>query len=437
MIKNVQQILTRNFGWKVFSLLTAITLWAIVINIKNPVEIRDFPVYINIVGEDNLAANNIVLANKNNLENMRIIIKVRGNRLGLEKLKANQKNITATVNLQSDMLNSMLINKSANVNVKLPTIGGESFEIIEKNPQNVEVLLEKVEMVQKPVQVALIGEPKNGFVTLQPQHLPSTVEVKGAASSVAKVDSVRVNVDVSSAASDIDVSVEPRAYDDEGNEVLGLELSEKYINVKVGINEYKKVALDGSANQGMLEEGYTVTGIDWEPKFVEVVGSTKQISSLSEIKLPAVDLSGLNETKVITYNVASLLPENLSIRTGTPTEVKVTVTVEKEVSKRFDIPIENIAVNGFTSSTQQYKIVQQPLSIELKGLGNIIDNIALEDIKGTVDIRQYTEGVHDVAVNLVLPQGVVLVGDPPTVNITIAPVNEETQESTESKISTP
>lgn len=436
MIKNVQQILTRNFGWKVFSLITAVALWAIVINIKNPVEIRDFPVYINIVGEDNLAANNIVLANKNNLENMRIIIKVRGNRLGLEKLKANQKNITATVNLQSDMLNSMLINKSANVNVKLPTIGGESFEIIEKNPQNVEVLLEKVEMVQKPVQVALIGEPKNGFVTLQPQHLPSTVEVKGAASSVAKVDSVKVNVDVSSAASDIDVSVEPRAYDVEGNEVLGLELSEKYINVKVGINEYKKVALDGSANQGMLEEGYTVTGIDWEPKFVEVVGSTKQISSLSEIKLPAVDLSGLNETKVITYNVASLLPENLSIRTGTPTEVKVTVTVEKEVSKRFDIPIENIAVNGFTSSTQQYKIVQQPLSIELKGLGNIIDNIALEDIKGTVDIRQYTEGVHDVAVNLVLPQGVVLVGDTPTVNITIAPVNEETQESTESKIST-
>jgi YbbR domain-containing protein len=323
-----------------------------------------------------------------------------------------------------------------NVNIKLPTIGGESFEIIERNPQYVDVKLEKVETVQKPVKVALVGEPKDGFVTSQPKQTPSTIQIKGASSTIAKVDTVRVYADVSGATSDIDVSAEPRVYDAEGNELLGLELSVEYVKVKVGINEYKKVTIDGSANQGMLADGYTVTAIEWEPKTIEVVGSTNEINAFTELKLPSINLSGLKENKVVIYDLRTLLPANISIRNGTPYEAKVTVKVEKEAIKQVDIPIANLTVSGLTSSTQQYKIVQEPVKISLKGLSSVLDKVTITDIKGNIDISQYTQGVYDVPVKWTLPQGTVLVGNTPTVNVTISAVSQETKTKVETKAST-
>ena len=421
MIKNIKQLFTVNFGWKIFSLLTAMVLWCIVINIKNPIEIKEFPVYIEILGQESLVANNIVLANEASMKSMRVTIKVRGNRLGLDKLKANEKNIIGTVDLQSNMLYSIGKN-NVYVDIKLPTIGGEGFEIIGRSIQNIEVMLEKIETVQKPITVELVGTTKEGFVTLKPEHTPSTIQVKGASSVIAKIDKVRAVVNVAGAASNMEVSVEPRVYDSEGTEILGLELSHHYISVKVPINEYKKVPIEGSANQGLLQDGYAVTNIDWEPKFVEVVGSSKEVNAFAELKLPAVSLSGLNKSKEIIYDITTLLPENVIVRTGTPSAVKVTITIEKEIVKQFDIPIENITVSGFTSATLHYELVQKPLELSLIGRSNALDTIDVPNIKGNIDIAKYSEGTYDVPVSFTLPKGVTLVGYTPTVKIIIAPV---------------
>lgn len=433
MIKNIQAFFTKNLAWKLFSIITAIILWCVVINITKPIETRSYTADIRFVGEESLTQKNLVIANKSELENAKVTLRIKGSKIALDKLKTHEKSITATVNLKSSYY-GVTVNDPNDVpiNITLPTIGTESFQIVEQSRQSIEIILEEIQTISTEIKVNIIGEPKNGFVSLTPKIEPSTVKVKGATSAIDKLDSVKVNVDVSGISKDLIATDEPKAYDANGNTLSGLELSIKEVQIEVPINEYKKITIE-SLTQGIPEEGYTFIGISYDPEYIEVVGDSDSISKLDKIQLPVINVSGYNETKEIVYDIRDLklLPSNVSIKNGTPNQVKVIVKIAKEETKDFEIPIENVTVSGFTSSAQQYTIRQEPIVLKLKGLNTVIGSVKVEDIKCTIDLSGYSDGTHDVPVKFTLPSRVSLVGDTvPTVNITITSITQSTEQST-------
>lgn len=439
MIKSIQAFFTKNLAWKLFSIITAILLWCVVINITKPIETRSYTADIHFIGEESLTQKNLVIANKSELENAKITLRIKGSKIALDKLKTHEKSITATVNLKSSYY-GVTINDPNDVpiNITLPTIGTESFQIVEQSRQSIEIILEEIQTISAEIKVNTIGEPKSGFVSLTPRIDPSTVKVKGATSTINKLDSVKVNVDITGISKDLFATDEPKAYDANGNVLSGLELSIKEVQIEVPINEYKKVTIE-SLTQGIPEDGYTFTGISCDPEYIEIVGDSESIAKLEKIQLPVINVSGYNQTKEIVYDIRDLklLPSNVSIKNGTPNQVKVIVKIAKEETKDFEIPIENVTVSGFNSSTQQYTIRQEPIILTLKGLSTIIESIKIEDIKCTIDLSSYGEGTHDVPVKFSLPSRVSLVEDKaPIVNITITSITQPLEESTSAEQTT-
>ncbi len=440
LMLGIRGLFTKNVIFKLLSFFAAFILWAVVININNPMETYSFSTNVIFEGTDTLAGKNLVWMNEASLQDLKVNFKVRGKRLALEQLKNASDKIKAVVSLQMGTYNSTVgeTNKVL-VNITLPNISGETFEITERSPQYLDITLEKYETLQKDINLNLTGEPKNGFVIEDMQISPNVVQVSGPASVIATVSEVKVTANISGISKDLNIIAGPKAYDIYGNEVLGVDLSVDKVNVNVPINEYKKIEIDASANQGMLEEDYILTDIVWEPKYVEIVGKSDIISRLDKLELPAVDLTGINENKEIICNIMDYLPDGVSLKDGYSEEIIVKVSVAKEEVRDFRIPIRNITVQGFTSTSQQYKLTQEYVWITIKAIDSIMENLDADSIKGNIRIGSYSEGEHSVPIEFNLPNGAEIVGRTPTVSISISeekPSTEEptTEESTEKDV---
>lgn len=436
----IKGFFVQNVFSKIFSFLAAFILWVIVININNPMETYSFSTNVTFSGEESLTAKNLVWMNKSSLQDSKVNIKVRGKRLALEQLKTESANIKALVNLQSEVYNSTVgeTNKIL-VNITLPNISGESFEITERTPQYLDIILEKYETIQKDITLNVTGSLKDGFVMGNTEIVPNVVQVSGPASLIATVSEVKVIANVSGISKDLNIAAAPKAYDIYGNEVLGVDLSVEKVTVNIPVNESKRIKVDASANQGMLESGYVLMGITWEPAYIEIIGKSDKVALLEKLEIEPVDLTGINQDTEIMYRIADYLPEGVKLKDGSPEEIKVNILIAKEEVKDFRIPIRNITVQGFNSSSQQYKLMQEYIWVTVKAVESIMERIDTDNIRGNINIGSYSIGEHYVPVEFSLPSGASIVGGTPTVYISISNEEEtsteqETEEETEENV---
>ena len=77
MLKKISNVLfksiSKNFGWKLFSLVCAIILWFIVMNIINPTEIQTYSVNVTLENEDKLNEKGFTVMNKEEIQNTKIV----------------------------------------------------------------------------------------------------------------------------------------------------------------------------------------------------------------------------------------------------------------------------------------------------------------------------------------------------------------------------
>lgn len=430
MFKNIQKLLTNNLGWKLFSIIGAIILWILVINIINPLETRSFTTTVRFENEETLNKRDLVIANKNDIEDLKISVKVKGKKTALDTLEKNQNRIKATINLQSSIY-GITISDPNYIPIRIDYSGTDTFSTDSISPETVRVIFEEIETVTKEIQVKTIGEPENGFVTLPAEITPSTVEVKGASSLIAKLDSVKVPIDITGISESLEAKGTLEAYDSSGNIIDGLQLNISEANVKLPINKYKKVPIRATY-EGIQEDGYRFTGADLSMDYVEVVGDKESIDNFNELVLEKINISGFNKTETRTYDLRKFLPTNIDIKNGTPNEVTVTINISKEETKQFNVPVSNIIVIG--ASTNQLSFNQENISINLNGISSTINNLKLSDIRCSIDLNGYGIGNHNVPVKISVPSGIKLIESEVSVNVTInsTPQVPNSSQSTES-----
>lgn len=433
MLKNLKQFLTKNLWWKLFSIIAAIVLWGIVINITNPSETRQFFAKVKFVNEDTLTKRNLTIANKSDIEDTRIAIAVKGKKMALDNLERNQSKISATIDLQSSIY-GITIDDPNNIPIKVSYSGNDNFQTVSTDPETLKVIFEEIKTITKEVQIRAVGEPAADFVTLSPQISPSTVQITGASSAIAKVDTVKVSVDTNGLSETLSTKGKPEAYDINDKLITGLEISSESVDVVVPVNKYKKIPITTTI-EGIPEDGYSLVSVTTDIEIAEVVGEEADIDKFNELVLNKINISGFNQTRTITYDLRkdSNLPSNINIKNGTPNQVNVTINIAKEGLKQFAIPVENIAVSG--ASTHQFSFNQQNVIINLNGLENTINKIASNNIKCSIDLNGYEEGTHNVPLKISVPSNTTLIGNP-TVNITITSVQQTTEAESQTEANT-
>lgn len=225
------------------------------------------------------------------------------------------------------------------------------------------------------------------------------VIIKGADHQLQRVATVKALIDVKNLVKQevgtITLKDIPlKAYDEKGN-VVDVEIVPRKINAEIEIASPNKELPIKVIPKGQLAFGWAISSIDINETKVLVYGNDEILSDLKYIPIE-VDVNGLTENRQ--YKME--LSKPVGIKSMSVNNVTVNVSLEKSVDREInDINIEYRNLNEIYS-VQGLTAGDTKVSVVLKGVPSVLDQIKLEDLTAYLDLKGYGEGTHEVEVNV-------------------------------------
>lgn len=418
-MEKINKFFTKDIGLKLISVIIAIGLWYMVINIENPIESKSITVNVTTTNLSYIEDMGYDIVNKDDLSSLQTTLKVRSNRLSLDRLVQSKDKITA--NLDFSKINTSELSEGkvyVKVDVTLPTIAGSNFEILSRNPDTFMFDVSEVVEESKPVEVLLSDEPTDEYIVSDFTTTPENVTLKGTKVALSELDKVAVTVSPNDFNTDGILYVEPQPLDKEGNVIPNITISPKEVIVKGGISKTKTVPIYLDTT-GTLADGYVVLKFDYNPKEITVIGSEEALADFDKIILPSVDISGVNSNLTGEYLLNNFLSQGIMVNKGENGTLIFELSVSTKSTKQITIPAENISLSEDVPPDTSVNYNKEDINITVVGEETVLSSLTGNSIFATINISNLDEGTHIVEYTFNLPDGVTIEGNNPTVTVTI------------------
>lgn len=355
-------------------LLLSIGLWVYVTNVENKIrttEISKIPV--ELVNLDALTSSKLALTPN---QEFYVTLKVEGNTNDINKIKKSDFKV------QVD-LSEYAWKKGEN---KVPvSIVDYPITVSIRNTNNLTISINIEDMVEKsmPITANINVTPKTGYFASKPNISPEEVKISGAESVVEKVSKLIVTDKKEDIHEDISENYEIKPVDEKGNEILGVNLSEKIAKVSIKVSKGKSVNIN-IPTTGQLPSGVKLKSIDSSRKSVELLGPKEILDTIDVVNTNPIDLSTITGNKDI--NLTVLLPEGVSVAQGEE-NLTARVNVISMITKEFSIKV------SITGANEGMKVLlsKENIKVTIKGYQDEIENVVEDNILATLDISNYKE----------------------------------------------
>lgn len=419
-MKKIQELICKDFGWKLLSVAIATILWFMVINIDQPIDTRGYSRPLSIENMESLADRGLTVGNLEELKNTKITVKVKAQRTALDRLSQNPEWISATVDL-SELTNAVNGDTVA-LPVSVSVQGGNTYGISSKSPAVVEVSIETMASKELPVEVVLNGTLEDGTYLSEPLLSAETVLVTGPVSLVDEVTSVRAIVEAEDIKENPDVQVELICYNKEGVPVKGVSTSVEEILVSYAMHDMKMIPIQVDIS-GTPAVGYQVGDIRCTPQYAAVTGAAEDLEHIIYLQLDNIDVTGRTSPVTETFYLADYLPEGISLLADDSGMIEVTVDIAKQSQKQLTLPASELRILG-QEDGKEY-ILHGDAHITLTGDGAALDAVHADDLQGTIYVNNLSEGEHRVMIHTDLPDGLIMNPSYITVTVKDADTSEE------------
>lgn len=400
----MEKRLMNNIGLKILAFLVAFLLWIMVVNIDDPVTHKTFSdIPVSVINEE-------VLAKAQQPQTYQIVdntqtvdVTVTAKRKTLSKIK--ERDILAVADI-----------KELTLDTQIPidiTINGfeERYDSAQANPRNLQIKLEDEETKRFPIVPTTTGTVRDGFVLGDIQAMPEKVSIRGPKSVIAEISRVEASVSVSGLSRDAILDSELVLYDSNNNVIdqnlLSNNLGTEGVGVSVQILNTKSIPLEFDTSRIEAARGYEFTGITYEPQTIQISGERDQIGNVSSLRVPAaaLDVTDVMEKTEKVIDVSEYLPDNIRLADENAGSVVVTIAVEKDGTKSFDITVGSIMINNLSEELTMSYATADALEIQVRGPEEELSNLSLEQAI-SIDLKNYTtDGTFDVPVSVKLPDG--------------------------------
>ncbi|CAG9613888.1 CdaA regulatory protein CdaR [Bacillus rhizoplanae] len=327
------------------------------------------------------------------------------------------ENVTVTLEGQNNVVAAAKVKRQYEVFVNLRGYTPGTYEIplkysgvpsnlhLKVQPAKIKVTIQKKEVKSFPVEVKYLNENQlqAGTIVDKPIVKPSTVEVSGTEEELSRIALVRAYVDLKGVNKTVTKEAKIVLYDKEGNR-LDLKTGSSTVNVTIPISSPEKTVPLGVTKKGSLQEGISVTNIKVEPSEVTIYGSKEVLDNITSLDGVEVDLSKITEST--TFDASVSLPKGVT--KAEPSQVKVTVEVQKQQSKTIDgIPLQ---VNGL-SDLLTMKLLDPAngkISVDIFGDASAVEKVNAAQIKASINLGNMDVGTHDVPIQITGPDNVTL-----------------------------
>jgi YbbR domain-containing protein len=289
------------------------------------------------------------------------------------------------------------------------------FTALSWDPPSVQIRLDPIK--DKVVKVNVVTGAIPASLQVRPAVVtPDTVTVRGPASVIDGVTSVRADVTIEPSGLNIDRDVDLIPVDDVGNRVTPVKVDPATAHVHIDvISEPQTHSVPVNANvTGTPATGYEVVSVAVDPAVVTLQLDLNQVADLPAADTAPISISGATQT--VEADVGLALPTGvLSLK---DTTVHVTVTIRAKASTRtFDA---GIVVSGARADLLYSLSVNHALATVGGSLADL-QRLDGASFVLTAPVGGLGPGSHEVTLEANLPIGLTMVGiEPPKVTVTIS-----------------
>lgn len=387
-----------NFGLKLLSILFAILLWLVVMNIS------DYSVTVKIDNIPVTQLNGDVLEELDKVYDVAkgdtVDIIVKGRRSVVSRLSASDFMATAD-------LSTMSITNTVQIFVTPKDSNLENEISITCIDNSMTLNLEEKVSVQFPIKIQVNGIPRDGYAVCETYATPNIITVEGPESAVNKITSVVASVNVSGRDNSFKNTSDIELYDAYGDKINNekITLSQESVDVNVSVFPVKSVDIVVDI-KGTPDDGYEVSEIIYQPQSVLIAGAEDVLEDVDVIEIDDISVSGLTENLQKTIVLSEYLPDGI-YPAETGAEVVVTVSIVKLESKTITIDADDIILEGQADGCTYEVTLADDFKIIVSGTSESVDEIDIDALKPTIDCTRLVEGNHNnVTIRLAEMDGV-------------------------------
>ena len=397
--------LMNNWGLKILAFFVAALLWFVVVNIDNPITDQTYSnIPVNVINAEVLASEDSPKTYQIVDNTQTVNVTVRAKRSVLSKIS--QEDIIAVADMKELVLGSQI---PIQVSVK-----GHEYKEAYSNPRNLQIHLEDEETRKFPIVPKTTGTVRDGYVLGNIQAVPERVSIRGPKSVIDKISKVEAYVSVSGLSQDTVLPSELILYDQDGNKIdqqlLMNNLGTDGVGISVQLLNTKNIPIVFDTSEIIVEEGYGFAGITYEPREVKVCGETSALNEITEVRIPASVLrkKGIKEKTEQIVDISKYLPEGIQLVEENGESVVVTISVEKDGTKSFEVTVSSIVVDNLNKGMIMHYETAEALEISVRGPKEALETIDIGS-SISIDMAKYEEpGVYDVPIKVSLPDHCIL-----------------------------
>lgn len=379
-----------HFGLKIISFIIAIAVWIIVANVD------DYKTTKQISGIEIEFINGEAITEKDKVYEVpagtTIDIVVKGRRKVVEELTGDDFRAVADLSKMS-VTNAVKVEISA-----VSSSIAKDLTITYTNDSIVIAVEDKIKK-QLPITVRATGDVTEGYAIRNKTAAPNLITVEGAESVVNTIEEVVVDVNVTNASHSLTAYANPIFLGQNKKEIDPAKFSydEKRIETTVEILPTKELDVKVKTI-GVLEKGYAIAGVDYQPTSILVVGEATDLEKVDEIVIDDIDVSDGNGDFETSVSILDYLPDGIALADDT-TDIMIKVMIEEVEEKKMAISADDINIVGKQEGlTYTYKSGDK-YTLRAKGLKGNMSDLKIANLIPSINVTGYRAGTYTFTVS--------------------------------------
>ncbi len=377
----MKDLLTKNLGLKIISVLGAFFLWLVVVNVDDPVISKTYTgIPVEVLNEDVLSSQGKCYEI---LGNQTINVVVVAHRSVIDGMSRDY--IKATADMKS--LTSL---DTIPIEVR-STRYSDRIDSVTTRESNLKLGIENIAEIDMPVSVGYEGEPEEGFILAGVDNALSKVTVSGPESLVKQVVKIMAVADIKGINRDYTVTEPLAAYDEKGDKIDDdrLTLSRTVTEITYLIYATKTIPIS-SGYSGNPMPGYGTTGsVVTEPSSAVIAGRGENYDDMDVIYISPdkVSIEGASGEVNTVVNITDCLPTGVMFASPEfVPEVRVTVEIAQNKHKTIEVPLSNITIgnvpDGYIASIVD---IGHAVPVDVQGIGDEFERYSGDLAIGMID----------------------------------------------------
>lgn len=412
----------KNLSLKILSVVFAVVLWTIIVNIYDPTTSYTFSnVSVQLINTESLTDKNY---SYEIVDGGKISVYVSGPKSVVTNIKASDIVATADLSKISAFADYVDIHVSVVRN-------GQTLNNVEAAPKTSAVRLSIENRDTKTINVntEVTGKPADGYALVKQILNPTSIKVTGPSSIIDTIDHAGITFDVTGATDEVHGDADIHLYDEEENEIkdVSIDLSQSSVSYTAQVVRIKTVAVEAGYS-GTPKDGYTISSVTLNQNYVQVYGDENALNNLEKIVIPSnnINVDELDKDRIYKFSLENYIDKSLHILKNS--RVEVTVKVGTTTTKSITLNTSDIRVSGLDTS-MTYGFADKTYNIEIEGNTDLVSTIDTSKISVSADLSTYkSSGTVDIKLSVSLPEGISLKNDV-TVKAELKNNNTETSSS--------